>query len=624
MAKSAPFKSLAPFPSRLRPASSKYRVFPVDYINPPSGASTAFGCIFVSPSSPVSVDGPSGSGGTDPAVVIYQITNSGGKTLTWNASTADAYLILGASSGTLDPGESYDLHVTFDDDAIRELPDQVTTATVSISDPDNACGDTTVSLVITKSSSTEFSQYDGPFAYPAFAYEYDDEFYLTESVSGTNRFKFSPIGTNPSDRACSPSGDNAASGVCTTTFSGSSTYSLAGVLSGALSATVNRAGGFGAYDFPGVPGTTETVTATTWSGLLTAAGLMGAAIGWSSEISYKDASSATTEYSTTDTDGHFAGSFGGQYNNIWCGGDSILRTYSSKITPSDLGIPVARTGTAARTQRLESYDEPTRTYAGNISTFLYEEEVDITKPQITLELKYLVTPDVGDPYELLALREYTITGPNLSEEITYPPIVGADVYLVSAVSSYRRSAFDDFSSYAEAEIVESLPFSPGWSAVGTFLAPPPNNECYDDMSGYEDGYIELYPLGIQWSDSGSSSMRDSLEAYDDFSGYELGTINGYGAGFGWSMAGGSQTADYVFAYDDFSSYSDGTTYTFDSYVFQSMWSDSGTSAVEDYSQSYDDFASYSDGTLNIFNFTGSVFTDVLNLWDGDGTSAVLP
>ncbi len=141
MAKSAPFQSIAPFKTRLRPASSRYRAFAVDYINPPDPALYKYGCMAIAPINALS--SCEFREAADPANVIITVSNVGGATISWSGSSNQAWLTLDVASGTLAPGAS--INVTATINSTGQLPG-THTAVITFVNVSNGCGDGTVSI----------------------------------------------------------------------------------------------------------------------------------------------------------------------------------------------------------------------------------------------------------------------------------------------------------------------------------------------------------------------------------------------------------------------------------------------------------------------------------------------
>lgn len=459
-------------------------------------------------------------------------------------------------------------------------------------------GSTEVSSTPIYAGEFSFFQYSGPFEYPAFAFEVDGDFYLTQTVSGLNKTKYSPIATNPAEKDCSLGGVNGASGVASTVFSGSVSYSLAGVLTGQLQAQINRAGGFGAYDFPGSPGTSVDVTANTWENLLLNIVLSNGSSVWSGQVTSKGETEAVIEFYTERTEGFFAGQFGGPYAHIWCPGFSVFRTFSNKITESDLGKSITSVGEPARTQELETYDSNTRTYTGNRSYVTFGVDVNPSKLVATVDFTFRVSPPVGDVYNLVVSRNYPITGSYLEVTAEFPRVLGSSVYFIKAEVSYRISVFETFESYLEGEY-ESFEGTVNWEQGAKVNAPAPNGGCYDTFEEYNEGAISSLPGGRGWAGDLVLNSTDYSSAYDTFESYSEGTIFVYTDGIGWSGGSGSAVVDYSSAYDSFENYAEGTISTL---TEGSGWSDDGICEEVSYRSGWDTFETYAEASIFIFDF----------------------
>jgi hypothetical protein len=424
-----------------------------------------------------------------------------------------------------------------------------------------------------------FSQYDGPFVFPAFAYENDGEYFLKETVSGTNTVKFSPVGTDPSVRNCTVAGDplTDAYGLVETSWSGSVEYNMAGVPTGSLSVQVDRSGALGAYDFPGVPGTSEIVTGASVDSLFTSIALVGGTFAAEVYSENGDEESFTRKWETFSdaTGGFFAGSFGGPYANIWCPGHIVTAQRSVRVTPVMLGVPVARTGDAARTQTLGAFNDGTRSYAGNMSVVTASFAVNESRPTVTVESRFLVTPTSGSPYYVNYTKDIAITGPSVQVDTWFPRVADSVVEFVSLDVSYQQTVADDFSTAPVGEVLTLAP-SPSWLTAASFDAPAPNTDCWEDFELYTAGQITSLPAGTRWAGVGSLNSTDPLDAYDDFESYPVGTIGYYTLGTGWSGGGGSAEVNYTNAWDDFESYAVGAVTVLDFTSTNNEWAGDGS------------------------------------------------
>jgi PKD repeat protein len=472
-----------------------------------------------------------------------------------------------------------------------------------------------------------FEQYDGPFVWPGCVYTDGVNYYSTYSVSGENRVKYSPIGTNPANATdcvfgAPITGGGSIIGVNKTVWSGSIVIDPhTCVSSGILQVILNREGGFGAYDFPGSPGSFATFTGTSIESLFNLVfanrGTFGS--GLMTQFNTPD-SFVRRWYSPAAPGGYFAGSFGGPFNSIWCQGYTTDATYSNLVTIQQLGYTIARTGDPARLQTITSFDPVTRTLVGNKSRMRFPLlSVDATKPFLNIDVIFLVTPSVGAPYNLTISTQYPITGPTLVDTIVnYPQIVGATVYAVSWAFSYFNSVFDDFELYVpNIEYTQLTPIV-NWNAIANFLCPPPNTNCWDDYEQYSVGPLASMTYGYRWNGDGTFFTKDPTNAYDDFESYPIGSIIILSLGVGWSGPGGLGIAIYYGTWDDFESYATGaiSALTFNptnTSSSNSPWSGNGVFFIVDYTITYDDFESYPTGAI-----TALTFTVAGDFWTGNG------
>lgn len=137
---SAPFKAKAPFHSRI--LGLDYQSFGLDFINPPFPNS--FGCLSVTPDSNFNSSGVQG-GPFGPPSNIYTLSNVGRTTMSWSLTLSQAWLVADVTSGTIAPGDSQNVTVTLNADALPESPTPYT-GTLAFVNTTNACGNTTVGI----------------------------------------------------------------------------------------------------------------------------------------------------------------------------------------------------------------------------------------------------------------------------------------------------------------------------------------------------------------------------------------------------------------------------------------------------------------------------------------------
>lgn len=565
-----------------------------------------------------------------PATAVYNLRNYSEIAFDWTATPSDAWLLVDNPGGTLEPGASVDVTISLDADA---LDAGTYDGSVIFSNTTNMCGDTTIPVTLTVESDFPsdiiFLQYDGPFVYPECATEFGSRYYLTQTVTGQNKVKFTPIGLNPTTVSCAVDGSPPATGVCTTTWSGTSSYDVDCNHTGDLQVVLNRLGGFGAYDSPdrgdvytGTAATMDELFATLFDPVAFRRASFISAL--YQEFSDYSGGTATRKWSSPPPGsfGYFAGSYGSSFNSIWCTGYTVLLTMSDPVSLADLGTPLARSGgpgSDAQTQTLHAFDGTTRTQEGNLSRADITVPVDGIHTILTGEFTFVVTPDVGDPYTIVLLREFPISGLVVTASVYFPLIPDSVITMTEWVYTYARSVFEEFSSYDEALDILSLAPGPAWNETATFDAPAPNTNCWDDFSDYPETaptYITTNPYGIRWNGPATFSMTDSVSAYDDFESYTAGDNNFiFSLGVGWSASGGSAVATYTNVYDDFESYATGTITLLTFTSFNNYWVDDGTFLVSTYSNAWDDFESYATGAITVYNYTS---TD--NDWNGDGSS----
>lgn len=595
---------------------------------------TSSGFLAVTPTDPFEPVGVEGESFT-PSSATYNLRNYSEVPFDWVAIISDEWMEVDVPSGTLEPGQSVDVTISLTAEA-SELVTGEYAGSVTFSNITNMCGDTTITVNLTSTSdfpaaTINFLQYDGPFVYPACMTAFNNKFYKTETADGTNKIKTTPVGGNPIPRDCvkGPSEPPSPAGVLTTEWSGSGTYDMDCNFSGDLQVILNRDGGFGAYDFPGSPGTFETLTSGSVDGLfdeLFSPLVPGRRAGFQyqkyEQYNGPDFSTVTRRWSSPDTPtGYFAGSFGSYYESVYCTGYVMTAELSDPVTLEDLGTPLARSGgegSDAQTQTLSSFSGTT--HNGNMSRAEITVPVDDSHPILTGEFTFLITPDVGDPYTLIYVKEFPITSTLVSGTVDFPIIENSTITMTHWSYSYQRSVFEEFSSYLDGEILFMDP-SLSWPQPATLDAPAPNTDCWDDFENYPDTaptQIVNTIYGNRWDGDGIFNGVDRLDCYEDFEAYStVGEIFAYAGGVGWNGFGGSAVATYNYFYDDFESYAVGAITVTDFRNFNNFWQGDGTFGITNYSYAYEDFETYAAGTITVFNFTE---TD--NLWDGDGRSFV--
>ncbi len=591
---------------------------------------TSSGYLTVSPLEDFDTTGVEGEGFT-PSSAVYNLRNYSEITFDWVAVVSDDWLDVDVQSGTLEPGQSVDVTISITEEA-DELSQGEHIGTVLFENTTNECGNTTITVNLTATNefpgeSIMFLQYDGPFVYPPCATAFNDRYYLTESADGQNALKTAPVGGDPRTKSCEVGpGLFDATGRILTDWSGESTYDMDCNPTGDLQVSVQRSGGMGAYDFPGVPGTEDILTGGSVAELFAQLPGHRATFIANQYEQYNGENYATVTRRWSNPQaavGFFSGQFGDGYSSIWCTGYVMTSVLSDPVTIEDLAIPLARSGpvgSPAQTQTMHEFNGTTRTHEGNMSRAQITVPVDDSHPLLTGEFTYLVTPDVGDPYTLIQVKDFPITGPILVGLVDFPLIADAIVTMTHWSYSYSQSFFEEFSGYADGEVFE-LNISPSWRFPITFDAPPPNTSAWDTLEDFPVAptQITTNPLGARWPGPATFIGVDYVDCYDDFEGYPVGETFSYTGGVGWNGGGGSAVATYTSAWDDFESYDVGTITVLDFHDFNNKWSNTqlGSFLESVYPDAWDDFESYSTGTITVFNYTS---TD--NLWDGNGRSFV--
>lgn len=232
----------------------------------------------------------------------------------------------------------------------------------------------------------------------------------------------------------------------------------------------------------------------------------------------------------------------------------------SVITIWDLGVPVARTGIPARTQRIDSFDSGSRTYVGNKSRAVITRLIDAGQVNLSGNYVFLVTPDVGDIYRFYQSDERMVTpGETVVINLEYPWIVAADVYLETVEFNAFQSVNDNFESYSLSDYT-SLPGTSTWQATGEFNSTPPNGDAWDGLDDYNLGGLTVSSIllslntGYGWVEPGIFNGTDNLECSDDLEGYPVGAIFMLNQGAGWAGLGMLNTSFEYQADDDLEGY----------------------------------------------------------------------
>jgi hypothetical protein len=450
--------------------------------------------------------------------------------------------------------------------------------------------------------SVQFYQYDGPFEFPAWVFEApadEDEgatYYLGSNVSGSTVVKFSQTGLNPAPLFCDMS-DPDVIGIGRVDFSGGYVRYLEDpdLSTGFLIAEEFSVGTMAPYNYVSgsLPVKFKTTAATTFSSLignLTVPFLP-------SRIFIRKGDDTYTqfhEFAWPSSGGFFVGNW---RNFLPCWSLGVTYNFTDRITPDALGKTIQRTGVPARTQELTSFDSGSRTYEGTKSGVEFTVVTDPLQPKITMELIYLITPDVGDPYFRYEVRDYAVTGTLLVVDIEFPWIAEAEVFLQSWNFSYQSSAFDDFSSYGSGDY-EALPGVISWAEPTVFVMPPPNRTCWDDFERGVVGALSSFVSGYGFADVGTFVTKDPESAFDEFTGYALGPIEILSSGSGWAALGFVFDIPRLFAEDDLEDYSAGPISVLDA---GTGWREEGIVQAYNYLFATDDFETYTTGTITLLD-----------------------
>lgn len=588
---------------------------------------TSSGYLTVTPADAFSPSGPIG-GPFTPANSVYTLRNYSEIPFDWTAIPSAPWIQVDIESGTLLAGQSVDVTAWLVAD---DLEGGEHDGGIAFTNTTNDCGSTFIEIALTitadfPGNTITFLQYDGPFVYPACMTQYGDRYYKTESATGDNYIKYVPIAGNILGKDCTPYPPTGSSGIVSTTWSGSSTLDMDCNVTGDLQVILERDGGMGAYDFQNVPGTFKTFNGGSVDNLF--AQLFDPQLPNQRAAFF---SSVYSQYLNSDEDGvirawttpvaptsYFAGQFGAGYDSVNCQGHSMFAELTDPVTLEDLGTPLARSGmygSPAWVQTTHAFNGSTRTYVGQKTRAIFNVPVDSSRDSLTGEFTFSVVPDVGDPYQLFIVQEYPITSSIVSGTVEYPFVADAVITMTAWSYTYQKSVFENWSSFAVAE-VWFLGTSSSWRYPITFDAPPPNTDCWDDLTTYPDTaptQVTNNVYGYRWNGQATFVGVDYVDCYDDFEAYKIGYSFAYAGGVGWNGSGGSAVVFYIDCYDDFESYAAGSVTTLDFKNFNNAWVGSGSFLNVIYVNAWDDFESYSTGAITVFNYTS---TD--NLWNGDG------
>jgi hypothetical protein len=469
------------------------------------------------------------------------------------------------------------------------------------------CGNIVVGAVVPASppipATVAFSQYDGPFEFESHLLEGLNEhgetvYFRSAYVSGENRVKGCQSPNSPGlyPYAMGDGVTNLISGLCTSEFSGG--YQMwvddpslrdpvddSIIVTDPLQCDVTKYGQLNAYNFSPTTGVTETVGASTFSALLTAIAGVGGLNLFEVVESYTLPVTAggitepqyVFKYITRSDPG--IGSFPtGPMSFIWHPGYEVDYRYTNMVTPADLGIAVARTGTAARTQHITSF--AARTYQGTMSKAVFTVYSTPGATEIFAIMNFTVTPDVGDAYTLSLAATHDVTGVSDVITVNFPVINAATVHLTSWAFSHEPQVYDGFEDEAEGTEVFTTAANGTWDFQGVTLCPAPNCGCHEDFEDESTEFptVTALALGYGWAAEGTITSVDPADAYDEFESYTAGELSNFGGGMGWAAAGYTNIYRPDYAAEAFETYSAGaiTTFTDNSDLWGIGWSADGS------------------------------------------------
>jgi hypothetical protein len=556
-----------------------YTAFPVDNLGDPNQAQP-FGCLGISPTEDLNAAHDSGDP-ISPPNKVYTLSNIGGAPLDWTLTLSETWVDASALSGSLAPGQSVNVVVSFNTEA-DDLPsqDDPYTATMSfVNTTGSGCG--SLSLGISLEVTGEiFEQFDGDFVFPENAFVGDGQYFTIQTVQGENRVFFDCLyhgmyqDHSNGDMPVIQTDLLYPKGVFRSQWSGTSTYdSGTDSYTGSIDAELSESGFFPNPYVSGA-GPNRSFSADTFDLLFNQ--LLGGGLGRFFFASEKFTEGGTQEGTFVkkffSPPGGGVGSFiSGVMGFIWVDGYDLVITNSGQITVEDLGHSVDTTGVAARTQHLVSYDSGSNTYTGNKSRAKKNVAIPLGKTKLIADFKFLVTPDdLSDPYFVYVTKEYDVTPASTYQAvIEFPWITAATVYYVSGTFGFSPSIYQGWTPIrelgnngAEDDVV---PGGAAWPDDIRFFLPAPNASAYDDFRkfGGSDGFIYGLNSGYGWVDGEFYITRDITGAYDEFENYPDGAIVAEMLGIGWFI-GGTYIIRHVFdGYDEFSEYPDGAILTED-------------------------------------------------------------
>jgi len=608
--KSNSFHQVTPFTPRFGVLGANYVSFPVDIL---SGQAPTAGCLRATPQS--SFSGISDGLKVTPASGQYTLENFGVTPLSWAAITSESWIDVSPTLGTLNPGETAIITITFNTGALElEYSSSPYEANVAIVNETNGCGTTEINVFLS-TPETIFEQFDGPFVFPENAFkDGNGGYYSTEIIEGENRLHTAAgmqishlqgTGDIPNLRFLSGEIDGAQRIV----WSGASVYNVGtNTFTNTQQAVITESGLFndGTNWLRGERPERTITAGNNFDELTVEVALNGGYfIFEKSTTGYLDGVSYARRFYSTNSfpdGGFFAGRALGE---IWVGGYSMLVEMLDLITPSDMGFPVARTGNPARTQNIVSFDSITDTFTGNMSRAKVNVAIPADKTQMFGTFRFLVTPDdLSQPYSIYVSIDYAVTPSTTYQAIVnFPRIPAASVYYVNGAFSFYPSGYLGFNTFGFTSPIEKtlLPPSSNWPTEISFVNPIVNAGCYDDYEDYtgSDGTVIDINTGYGWAASEFSITIDPTGADDDYESYSDGPAGYLGGGVGWAAYEFTVFKEILDAYDDYETYPDGPAVTIDGGT--GWWNGSEFSVIKVILEAYDDFESYSDGPLVLEN-----------------------
>lgn len=427
-----------------------------------------------------------------------------------------------------------------------------------------------------------FEQYDGPIVFPAKAFAAEGEYFTAESAFGQNRVfldtQIHPLNPNfiNGEIPVVQTDPVYPKGVFRSAYSGTSIYDIAtDSYTGGITVTVEEGGFLPNGANSQSPARDQfSVFGETYSAAVALAIASGRFFFLSRSVMERKTKSgmfARSWYSNTPGANLYGSFVFGNMNGLWVDGYTHMLLYSVPLVPHSMGIPVARTGEAARTQELTGYDSVSRTYTGTKSRARKSVAIPAGKTKMTGDFKFLVTPsDFSEPYYIWKSVEYDVTpSTNYEAVVEFPWIAESQVYFDDYEFSFRPSVYLGYGAFTQDREYTSLPGTSTWPEDITFGSPPPNADAWDDFEDYggsdtdAEGEVLDLSTGYGWVDAWFFDAHSPVDCYDDFESYPDGEISVMTQGVGWASAGTFFVRDRGDAYDDFESYPDGVILSWD-------------------------------------------------------------